>query len=372
MDNTETRKKLVLAVLENGIGSVADWLVETNGCNFAAYRADGTVLYKKNIFDEATQQSPTKLSYSVSTHEGMITLTLTGLNSDKLEQGMNSLQTAEFAVQCYCSKGGRQSQPSLKNGGVVKYTIDQRLTRAGFLDIVKTHCDPSCQYYVSVLNDCTKEEQRYMAKNLKRTDTFNISVVDNKNLVLIVRHMYNPLTNTIDVNSPSEEEQQDIFRRVLELYGGKPKFATGSSCYPSDLYLSYQQARFTMSFMKLTGHKTFTKRYSDLDMGIPLMSNNWLEIEEYCLRHLSSILEFDEKNNTSYFETLHTYLETNCNGKEAADRLYIHVNTLYYRLKKIEALIGYSISDMSSITHLYHVTTLYKALKDSEIMDEFR
>ena len=156
------------------------------------------------------------------------------------------------------------------------------------------------------------------------------------------------------------------------MYKGCPKFAIGNSYRPEGLYLSYQQAMFTMSFMKLTGHKAFTQRYSELGMCIPLTSNNWLEAKDYCLKSLGTLLDCDELNNTCYYETLITYLDNNCNGKEAADQLYIHVNTLYYRLKKIEGLLGCTMTEMHDIAHLYCVAKIYEALLSSGIMDEER
>lgn len=371
MENNEKGRELVLGILEKGLEYIADYVVESSNCNFAVCAENGNVLYEKKAVAELSSESSTsKLVYTISTHEGPVVLMLTGLSSDKLEQGMNSMKQIEFAIQCYFSSANRQKKTdSTVQGGVVKYTIDQPLNRASFLNIVNTHCNPDFQYYVSILNDCTREEQRYMAKNLKRTQTFNISILNGKNLVLIVQHMYNPLTNTIDINSPSEEEQQGIFSNLIELYRGCPKFATGNSCYPTDLYLSYQQAMFTMSFMKLTGHKCFSQRYSELSIGIPLISNNWMSINAYCQKNIGALIESDETNNTSYFKTLTTYLDNSCNGKETADELYIHANTLYYRMKKIEGLLGCTTTSMCDITHLYYVTKVYKALHDSGILD---
>lgn len=372
MDNTDKKKQQILGILEQGLSYLGESIAEENSCNLRISTGRGNVLYERNCIDDGEPgDNFGKLTYTVETHEGPIKLTLRGLPPDKLEQGMNSLKETEFAVQCYFSRVNRSKQlDSLMKKGVVKYILNERINRATFLDIVNTHCNPDCQYYVSILNDCTKNEQRFMAKNLKRNQTFNISILDSKNLVLIVQHTFNPLTNTIDVNSPTEAEQQDIFSHLVAEYNGCPKFATGCSGYPGDLYLSYQQAIFTMSYMKLTGHTAFTTRYSDLGLGIPLTSNNWVEIKKYCLKNLSPLLEADKLNNASYFETLNTYLDYNCNGKEAADRLYIHVNTLYYRLKKIESMLNVSTTDMCDIAHLYYVTKIYKALIDSGIMDE--
>ena len=44
-------------------------------------------------------------------------------------------------------------------------------------------------------------------------------------------------------------------------------------------------------------------------------------------------------------QTLSVYLETHCQLAETAKRLYIHRNTVIYRLEKCEEIIGRSLKD---------------------------
>ena len=48
---------------------------------------------------------------------------------------------------------------------------------------------------------------------------------------------------------------------------------------------------------------------------------------------------YDLKNKTNLLETLKTYLECGENAVQTAQNLYIHRNTLYQRLKKINGII---------------------------------
>ena len=63
--------------------------------------------------------------------------------------------------------------------------------------------------------------------------------------------------------------------------------------------------------------------------------------------------KYDKKNKTNYLETLREYLNCALNTTEAVDRLFIHRNTLYYRLKKIEELCEIDLTDMPTIVCLY-------------------
>ncbi|WP_413375766.1 helix-turn-helix domain-containing protein [Alkalihalobacillus sp. 1P02AB] len=57
--------------------------------------------------------------------------------------------------------------------------------------------------------------------------------------------------------------------------------------------------------------------------------------------HLGPVIQLD----SHYLETLQMLMSTNRNRKEAAEKLFIHPNTLYQRLKKIESAIGKSLDN---------------------------
>ena len=53
---------------------------------------------------------------------------------------------------------------------------------------------------------------------------------------------------------------------------------------------------------------------------------------------LGAIIEHDSVKGTALLRTLEVYLETDCNMQEASNRLFIHRNTLRYRLAKLDEL----------------------------------
>lgn len=55
---------------------------------------------------------------------------------------------------------------------------------------------------------------------------------------------------------------------------------------------------------------------------------------------LKLLKEFDMKNEGDLFETLHRFLENDCSVAKTAQELFIHRNTLNYRLGKIKELTG--------------------------------
>ncbi|MCI8991599.1 MAG: PucR family transcriptional regulator [Eubacterium sp.] len=64
------------------------------------------------------------------------------------------------------------------------------------------------------------------------------------------------------------------------------------------------------------------------------------------------IRSFDRKNNTDYLRTLISYLQNNCSMAATAEILNIHRNSLLYRIRKIEELLGYEISASEERKHM--------------------
>ena len=62
--------------------------------------------------------------------------------------------------------------------------------------------------------------------------------------------------------------------------------------------------------------------------------------------------EYDRKNGTSLFETLETYIHCQYNATKTASALFIHRNSLSYRMEKIEELTRIDYNDTNQLFHL--------------------
>ncbi|RST72735.1 PucR family transcriptional regulator [Siminovitchia acidinfaciens] len=68
---------------------------------------------------------------------------------------------------------------------------------------------------------------------------------------------------------------------------------------------------------------------------------------------LLKLKQKDDESQTSLLQTLEVYLEENCRLKHAAKKLYIHTNTLKYRLNQIEELTSIRFDDFHANCQLY-------------------
>ncbi len=54
---------------------------------------------------------------------------------------------------------------------------------------------------------------------------------------------------------------------------------------------------------------------------------------------------YDREHNSDLIRTLRVFFATNGNASEAADRLYLHRNSLPYRLARVQELTGLDLKD---------------------------
>lgn len=117
---------------------------------------------------------------------------------------------------------------------------------------------------------------------------------------------------------------------------------------PSKFGQSYQEAKSLIPKKDHLPNPSGKKVLSASSMGIykyMFRGNDQREILEYCNNKLSKLEEYDHANGTFLQETLLTYYMNGFNSAKTADALFIHRNSLNYRLKKIEELLELEIGD---------------------------
>jgi hypothetical protein len=78
--------------------------------------------------------------------------------------------------------------------------------------------------------------------------------------------------------------------------------------------------------------------------------------EVLCSDAITSLLEYDHKNNTAYIDTLKAYFANNLNAVRTAKALYVHRGTLLHRLERIKDISGIDFDDADK--NLYYQLSL--------------
>jgi len=81
--------------------------------------------------------------------------------------------------------------------------------------------------------------------------------------------------------------------------------------------------------------------YEDLGLfRVVSLAESRASLERFCLDTIGPLLAHDRENGTELVKTLRVFLEQKQNSAKAARALYIHYNTLRYRLDRIKEILG--------------------------------
>ena len=124
--------------------------------------------------------------------------------------------------------------------------------------------------------------------------------------------------------------------------------------YPSiiDICRSYQEAKMALEFGRFKSDDSTIIHFEDLGI-IRLLANIRQELlEEFSYEYLGELAEYDAENEADMLSTIQVYLTENGNLKSTADKLFIHINTLRNRLKKIENILNIDLQNSDDFLNL--------------------
>lgn len=86
-------------------------------------------------------------------------------------------------------------------------------------------------------------------------------------------------------------------------------------------------------------------------------------IQQYYSKTIKKLEEYDEINGTNLLETLEVFFKYNFKKTLVANKLFIHVETLRYRLNRIEEITGYSVEETEGLFALQMGLKIRRLLK---------
>jgi PucR family transcriptional regulator, purine catabolism regulatory protein len=85
---------------------------------------------------------------------------------------------------------------------------------------------------------------------------------------------------------------------------------------------------------------------------------------EYCRSVLSALLAYDAAHNTDLVHTLRSYFRCNGNVIRTAEVLFLHRNSVLYRLQRIEDLLEVDLKDSQDRLVLHLAVELTELLEE--------
>lgn len=149
----------------------------------------------------------------------------------------------------------------------------------------------------------------------------------------------------------------ELTTTVLSQFNGKRIYAGISTECSSILHLkkSYMEAMEVIKTAKFVGLDSLPSfEYKKLGLFRYLESiSQYQKKMNYVNEDLLKLQQKDKQDHTSLLHTLEVYLSQNCRLKPTAERLFIHINTLKYRLNQITELTSISFDSFQTNCQLY-------------------
>ena len=278
------------------------------------------------------------------------------------------LSECKLPIKCYFSKLNNSNERFEKELADYLFTQSHANLR-DILHLSKHELDINWPYMVLIVQI---EEKRakvepsvisaYASEYLKREKMKAISVY-NDNLIALIIPVYSrkaiPEMNITDNNI-------DIltFKQAID-----SKFKITSSIGIGqfnpliELEKSFTEARIAIILNHLMGKRNIVQKFSQLGVYQPIFSQDIINIREFSFKILCKLIKHDCKSDGELLPTLRKLLDACVNIKATADSLFIHVNTLYYRINKIEQILEIDLAKMDTRVELHTAIKVWDTLQ---------
>ena len=189
-----------------------------------------------------------------------------------------------------------------------------------------------------------------LGQNIKRMINTEFSFYTKEDILVLPQA--GSILVLIPVSQLDEGQIRDILTRIIERVqreqGAHLCVGVGNStAYLDEVKHSRNEASAAIRAASVTNMQGRIFFYKD--QGVYTLISHVDDtrvLDEYVEEQIGKLLRYDEINAGNFSETLENYLEYNCNAKRTAEAMFIHRNTLNYRLKKIGELLNCDFEDL--------------------------
>lgn len=143
--------------------------------------------------------------------------------------------------------------------------------------------------------------------------------------------------------SQSGKSREQLYKQILPFLRDSllsASISTSFYCF-KDLYYYYQQAVIAAEIGEKKDITKWYFKFEDYQTEYLLQQyQEKLHPKVLIPTGLYRLIEYDEKKGTNYAETLRIYLENACSTQKTTQQLFLHRNSLAYRIARIEEILS--------------------------------
>lgn len=168
----------------------------------------------------------------------------------------------------------------------------------------------------------------------------------------------------------SAREFAEHLRREIQAYasGWTATMSVGPSC--TDVREYGDAYRLACGVLDLVQQSDRRDRVVSLDSigayRLLLQVKRPRELQSFAESTLGVVHAYDDRHQTKLGSTLRSYMANRCNVAVTAQGLHVHPNTVAYRLRRVEELLGVDLGDPQAMLHLQLALMIETILGDHE------
>lgn len=158
----------------------------------------------------------------------------------------------------------------------------------------------------------------------------------------------------------------DIIQAIKDNYN-VTAFSGIGRCYKNidDLWKSMEESKKALSFARIVNNSKIM-HYDNLGIfRLLCMEHQESEIRKFYKETIESLCKYDEQKDGELIETLKMYFECGGNLKKVSERMYIHYNTILYRIHKIQQITNLDLSNPNDRLNLEVSLKIMSILNES-------
>lgn len=230
------------------------------------------------------------------------------------------------------------------NGNISPETLHRRATYLGY--------QLSSSYWVLVVEYDSVPNEELLPDEVKRLASTLNSLLSFRQALVITQTQGATILYPVKESQPTLEKVQHLAETIRQKVSGTTEGWTVSigvgMLYPDLLSIprAYREAQHAVKIGRALGGTHSITTFSEL--GIYRMLLQFAESRnpnEFFCEALERLLEYDQQADKELVKTLRAFLECNGNLTETSDRLFIHRNTLKYRLERIRDITQIDLDD---------------------------
>ncbi|EIJ80432.1 transcriptional regulator of the purine degradation operon [Bacillus methanolicus PB1] len=188
---------------------------------------------------------------------------------------------------------------------------------------------------IDIIFEFIEEESYIFSKSIHHFTKGNICIL-----------LFPLIESWADLNSIILPFLQELQLKIKNRYNLTVSFGISNLCQQFiDVQKGFKEALEALQTGRLSGKRQFIQFYRRKDIAELLKMIPIQDLEDFYNQTLQKLSGQSVNEKQILLHTLFVFLESHCQISETAKKLFVHRNTVIYRLEKCEELIGKSLKD---------------------------